>query len=168
MQFSGKVVVKKEKNRLGLRWGNRKSDKLVRAYEKPEVGAYRVELEFHPRQLRREQILTLDDLDDLADVICPQHFQFVEVDWQRLQRQLKKFGSRGKYVLAEARTRAKSLSRVRRYLRRKGIVNFHRFLVPLPINDEVNRALGRWARQFESTKLCIKTDINGKRNNTQR
>jgi hypothetical protein len=165
MQFSGKAVVKRENARLGLRWGNRKSDKLVRAYEKPEVGAYRIELEFHPRLLRREQILTLDDLDDLADLICPQHFQFVEVDWQRLQRQLKKLGSLGKYVLAGAQKRANSLSRVRRFLRRKGIVNFHRFLVPLPINSEVNRALGKWARTFEGTKLCIKTDTHVKSKN---
>lgn len=36
-----------------LRYGGRKSSKLVRCYYKPEVRAYRVELEFHSRFINR-------------------------------------------------------------------------------------------------------------------
>ncbi|HZQ17449.1 MAG TPA: hypothetical protein VFA90_01915 [Terriglobales bacterium] len=136
-----------------LTWGYRKSDKLVRAYKKKEVAAYRVELELHSRLLRREQILTLDDFDDLPEVVYPAHFQFVNVDWKRLRQHImSKLGPGGKNVLNGADKRARSLSRLRRYLRRNGIVNVHRFLVPLALNREITQALGRWARDFEQAK----------------
>jgi len=50
--------------------------------------------------------------------------------------------------MAGVEQRAASLSRVRAYLRRKGIANIHRFLLPLRINDEINRALARWSVRF--------------------
>jgi len=132
-----------------LYWGGRKSGKYVRCYWKIELGDYRVELELHTRLLRREHILTLDDLEDLPEVIYPRHVQFVQVDWTRLEQHIsQRLGSRAKWAINEARRRASSICRLRRYLRKQGVVNFRRFVAPLPINDEIDHALGNWARHF--------------------
>jgi hypothetical protein len=132
-----------------LYWGGRKSEKLVRCYEKPEVDGYRVEVELHSKLLQREQILTLDDFDGLPGAILPHHVRFVDVDWDRLRQHLVRKHN-GRALIAGAQMRAPSLSRLRRYLRRHGIANFHRFLVPLAINQKIDRALTRWIRDFEA------------------
>jgi hypothetical protein len=148
MEHSGKVADGKKRGRVRY-WGGRKSDKYVRAYEKPELACYRVELELHSRLLRRARVATVKDPCELPSIICPAHFQFVDVDWERLHRHLRnRLGRLDELVLAGAKERAVSLSRLRRYLRRHGIVNIHRFFVPLPINSEVARALKKWASQF--------------------
>ncbi len=139
--------VKKHKHR-GLYWGGRKCGKLVRCYYKKPLRFYRVELELHSRFLSDEDIKRLDDVDAVAVIIHPQHFQFVDVDWERLKQYLSR-KQHGRTLLAGARRRAASLSRLRRYLRRHGIKNFHRFLVPLPINEKINRAFTRWMRDFQ-------------------
>jgi hypothetical protein len=118
---------------------------------------YRVELELHSHLLGREKISTLDDFEGLIDVIYPKHFQFVEVDWRRLRRHLKR-KRHGKALIAGAQKRGSSLSRLRRYLRRHGIANFHRFLVPLEINKKVDRAFTRWIRKFEDPSRCHQVD----------
>ena len=113
----------------------------MRCYEKKEVDSYRVELELHSQLLRREKISTLDDFEGLIDAIYPKHFQFVDVAWDRLKRHLR--GKRhGRTLIVGAEHRAASLSRLRHYLRRHGITNFHRFLVPLgaPLNQLFNSA----------------------------
>lgn len=134
-----------------LYYGSRKSDKLVRGYEKPEVGSYRVELEAHSGLLRRHGIFMLDDLVRLPEVLCPKHFQFVDVDWNHLGGYLaKKMGSRSDRVIAGARQRRGSILRLQRYLRRKGVFNTHRFLLPRAINKDVVQALKRWARGFDN------------------
>ena len=109
---------------------------------------FRLELELHSQLLRRKHIATLDDFDSLQLTIYPKHFQFVDVDWDRLKRHLRR-KRHGQALIAGARQRAASLSRLRRYLRRHGIANFHRFLVPLAINKKVDRAFTRWIRDFE-------------------
>lgn len=131
-----------------LYWGSRKSGKLIRCYKKEVVHGYRVELELHSHLLKREQISTLDDFDGIPDAIYPRHFQFVDVDWRRLKQHLLR-KHHGRALLAGAQLRAASLSRLRHYLRRHGIRNFHRFLVPLAINENIDRALTRWIRDFE-------------------
>jgi hypothetical protein len=142
-------VHKQDKNRVSY-WGGRKCDKFVRCYDKPEVASYRVELELHSRLLRREQISTLEDFDGLPGAIYPRHFHFVAVDWDRLEQHLaRKLGRPGQAVIAGAQQRRSALSRLRRYLRRNGITNFHRFLVPLALNKRIDRACTRWIRQFE-------------------
>jgi hypothetical protein len=147
-QFSERVVVTANKTDI-LYWGSRKSDKKVRCYHKEEIASYRVELELHSRLLRQEQILELEDLDELPTVIYPTHFQLVDFDWERLHRHLRsRLGRRAKHVVARAQRKAVSLSRLRRYLRGQGVTNIHRFLVALPINEEVNRALMVWAARF--------------------
>lgn len=150
MQSSERVAVVWARKNNTLYYGTRKSDKLVRGYEKPEVGGYRVEMESHSGLLRRHGIVELDDLARLPEVLCPKHLQFVDLDWDHLRRHVaNKMGDRSDRVIAGARQRRDSLLRLQRYLRRKGVFNTHRFLVPRAINKDVTRALERWAREFE-------------------
>lgn len=132
-------------------WGGRKSDKLVRCYKKPELASHRVEPELHSQLLRREHISTLQDFVGLPVAIYPRHFRFVDVDWPRLERHLaRKLGRHSQVIIAGAQQRRASLSRLRRYLRRNGVTNFHRFLVPHAINKRIDRAFTRWIRQFKA------------------
>jgi hypothetical protein len=131
-----------------LYWGSRKSEKFVRCYKKRQLKSYRVEVELHSPLLRGHQINRLDDFDYVAEVIYPQHFRFVDVNWDRLKRHLNG-KHHGRALVAGAKKRAPSLSRLRYYLRRKGITNFHRFLTPLAINRKIDRAFDRWTGHFE-------------------
>jgi hypothetical protein len=149
MQSLERVTAVQRRKKVDLYYGSRKSGKLVRCYEKPEVGAYRVELELHSGLLRRHEISGIDDLARLLDVICPKHLQFVDFDWTHLGRHLaNKIGNKSDGVIAAARRRTGSLLRLQHYLRRKGVFNTHRFLVPRAINKDVWRALSKWTRQF--------------------
>lgn len=140
--------MREKDNGLVSYWGGRKCDKFIRCYEKPEVASYRVELELHSKLLRREKISTLDDFEGLPLAIYPKHFRFVTVDWDRLEQHLmRKRNSR--IIIAGAQQRKSSLSRLRRYLRRHKVTNFHRFLVPHAINKRIDRAFTRWLRDFE-------------------
>ena len=145
-----------EEKRQALRYGGRRADKLVRCYQKPKLGVFRVEVELHSGILRRNDISTLDDFLYLPEVVYPKHFQFVEFDWSRLEQHLNTRSSiEGRQIIAGAKRRAASLRRVRRYLNRKGVVNVHRFLVPLAMNERVSRALDRWARHFKKGSLWV-------------
>jgi hypothetical protein len=132
--------------------------KSVRCYEKPEVGAYRVELQLNSGLLRRHSIAELDDLVRLPELVCPKHFELVDFDWDHLRRHVaNKMGARSDRVIAGARRRRDSLLCLQRYLRRKGVFNTHRFLVPRAINHDVTRALKRWARKFDSEEPWANT-----------
>jgi len=140
--------VQNEDNNRALYYGSRKTGKLIRCYEKTNLGKFRVEMELHSGLLR--DIKTLDDFMYLPDVVYPNHFRFVKFDWSRLDEYLNnKFGNKGRRLFAGARYRSPSLQRVRRYLNRNGVVNVHRFFVPLAINKKAQRALDRWASQFK-------------------
>lgn len=130
-----------------LYWGARKSDKFVRCYYKETLDCFRVEVELHSKLLKREGITTLNEFDGLPDAIYPGHFHFVKVDWRRLKQHLR-LRRDGRALFTGAKLRASSLSRLRRYLRRHRIPNLHRFLVPLGLNERVDRALTKWIRHF--------------------
>jgi hypothetical protein len=158
MPFLERVAAVRKQNKGDvLYWGGRKSDKLVRSYEKEEVDCYRVEVELHSQLLRREHISILDDFDGLDLAIYPKHLQFVDVDWDRLERHLRR-KRHGRALIAGAQHRAASLSRLRHYLRTHGIANVHRFLVPLPINKRIDRAFDRWIRGFEDPSRFHQVD----------
>ena len=143
-----------EEKKHALRYGGRKTDKLVRCYQKPTLGVFRVEVELHSGILRRNDISKLDDFLYLPDVVYPKHVEFVEFDWSRLEQHLNaRSRSKGRRIIAGAKRRAASLRRVRRYLNRKGVANIHRFLVLLAMNKRVRRALDRWARNFKKGSL---------------
>ena len=133
-----------------LRYGSRRSGKLVRCYWKDQIGAYRVELELHSRLLREHEIDRVRDICRVSGVIFPKHCRFVTFAWERLQRYLeRRFGQRCERILAVARRLANlSLRRASRYLRRKGVNNVHRFLVSLRMNREIEKALLEWSIKF--------------------
>jgi hypothetical protein len=158
MQSSERVAAVQARNRVDLYYGSRKSDKFVRCYEKIEVGAYRVELELHSGLLRRHNISALNDLARLPELVYPKHFDIVDFDWDHLRQYLvNKIGGRSDAVIAGARQRRTSILRLQRYLRRKGVFNTHRYLVPRAINGGIIRALKRWARTFDSEESWADT-----------
>jgi len=139
--------------------GSRKSRKLIRCYRKEALGAFRVELELHSSFLRRHQNTRVEGLAILVPSLCPSHVRFVALDWVRLERYLTKSkGQRGQAILAGARERAASIHRACRYLRRHGVNNPHRFLVPLRINKQISAALYRWADEFMPEVRWISTN----------
>jgi hypothetical protein len=140
------------------RYGSRRSGKLVRCYWKEEVEAYRVEIEMHSSLINHPQSVSCHFPEDLmqqigcvAFHIMPKHLQFVRFDWEALKSYLRhRFGQQGNELFEEARRRAHvSLQRTGRYLRRKGVNNVHRFLVPMRINDAVHDALLDWGNEFQ-------------------
>jgi hypothetical protein len=132
-----------------VHYGSRKSAKFVRSYWKAELGVFRVELELHSSLLRKHCIEELNDLAAIGEAIYPKHIRFVDFDWRRLERHLGvKTDLRGKQVFAEARRQSDSMGRVASYLRGCGTVNIHRFLVPLPINGQIEEALKDWKSRF--------------------
>jgi len=159
MESSERVaaVQKNQNNKKdALYYGGRKADKLVRCYWKEELGVDRVELELHSGLLRG--ISTLDDFLSLPDTVYPKHLQFVDFNWTRLEQHLStRPADESSRILAGAKRRSASLRRVRRYLNMHGVVNIHRFLVPLPINDQASRALDRWARHFKKGMRWVRT-----------
>ena len=133
-----------------LRFGGRKSAKLVRCYWKQEINAYRVEVELHPGVLDQRKIVAVQDLPKAAKAIYPKHVHFADIDWKKLRLYLaRREGQNGKAIFEGAVKRRKSMRRVTQYLRRHGIPNVHRFLVPLAMNKQVKQALETWALQFE-------------------
>lgn len=133
-----------------LHYGGRESLKLVRAYPKPEVNAYRVELQLNSAFVRRHSIYELADLCRLPSMIFPSHILFVAINWKRLSSYL--LGTKeaaAKVLLSETQKRGKALHQALLYLRAAGIRNTHRFLLPLSINHDVERALQLWGRQWK-------------------
>jgi len=137
-----------------LRYGTRQSDKLVRAYAKPSVGAFRIELETHSRILRRAAISDVKDAPALARFLIPTHFEFAELEWPNLRRHLLlKFGRLGSELFAATETHAHSLHRALGFLRRAGVRNVHRFLRIRPETNLAKAAIERWAAEFKDGAL---------------
>lgn len=122
----------------------------MRPYRKPEINAYRVELELHPGVLDQCEIVAVQDLPKAARAIHPKHVHFAEMDWEKLRLYLaKRERQNGEAIFEGAVKRANSMRRVTQYLRRQRIPNVHRFLVPLAVNKKVKQALETWALQFQ-------------------
>ena len=148
-----------------LRYGSRKSGKLIRAYWKEEVEAFRVEVEFHSRLLAKGRHPKAEknyQLIDAPSKILPleveKHFRFVRIRWRALEGYLShRYGSQGRTILSSARAKARiSLQSVTRFLKRKGVTNVHRFLTPLSINRSVDEAFANWLLDFrEAWNLLI-------------
>ena len=165
MRSSEKAVAAKNPETMVVHYGSRKGPKLVRIYKKAGLGVFRVEGEFHSSLLRQHRIDTEQDLFSVADIFYPAHIRFVEINWKKLRRHLRrKFGkTAAEDVFDEARRRRSSIRRVTRYLRREGVNNVHRFYKLLPINKEVKRALEKWSARFEDQyqQARMKTDRAG-------
>jgi hypothetical protein len=151
MGSSGKADDARKPHTRVIHYGSRKGPKLVRIYNKEELGVFRIEGEFHSPFLRRHGVEAEQDISVVADKFYPAHIRFVEIDWKRLRRHLRtKFGKqRTEELLKSARKRESSIRRVTHYLRRKGVLNVHRFYRPLAINEEIKRALKKWSLDFD-------------------
>jgi DNA relaxase NicK len=99
-----------------LYFGNRTSSKLVRCYEKSELGCFRVELQLNSRFLRRFPDLVVGDLATVVQSLYPNHLQFVNIAWPRLDRRLTMIQP-GMIKLLKALRRKKSLHEFWTFLR---------------------------------------------------
>jgi hypothetical protein len=166
MGFLGRADVV-DKPWARLRYGGRKSAKLVRPYWKQEINAYRVEVELHPGVLDQYNVVAVQDLPKAARAIYPKHVHFADIDWEKLRVYLaRRRGKNGEAIFEGTVKRRKSMRRVTQYLRRHRIPNVHRFLVPLAANVKVKQALETWALQFEKeyeqeTSIVVETKSQG-------
>jgi hypothetical protein len=141
-----------------VRYGSRKSGKLVRSYWKKEVNAFRIEIELHSRLLskgkhKKEQNY---NLLEVPGRILPSgvrnHVRFVHFRWKALKRHLtSRFGPQGMEIYERARAKASvSLRSATRFLRRQRVNNVHRFLAPMLINKAIDEALTNWEIDFHN------------------
>jgi hypothetical protein len=132
-----------------LRYGGRHSDKLVRAYHKSAIEAFRVELELHSRLLRSHRIHRLEDVDRALTSIVLSHFQLAHIHWSALRSHLlARFQTAGLEILATAKARSASIHEVLRYLRNRPVNNVHRFLRPMTENQLALAAAANLAITF--------------------
>lgn len=133
-----------------LRYGSRQARKLVRCYAKPSIGAYRVELEFHHQLISENRITTAEDIANVPFDMVPKHFRFVCFRWKALRRYLDgRSDLDAAATVSKAKAEARiSLTKALKYLRRKGVVNVHKFLMPMRINQSVTKAITRWSADF--------------------
>jgi hypothetical protein len=134
-----------------LRYGTRKSAKLVRCYEKTELSVYRVELELHSSFLQKHQVTSIENLQKLHHVLLPKHICFCQAKWHKLKRYLvRRFGrTTGDFLWSECRRKRERMASFKTYLRGQGVPNVQRFTKPRKINKEIRRALKRWERRWK-------------------
>jgi hypothetical protein len=88
----------------------------------------------------------------LPALLVPKHFEFVDVDWQKLSNYLRHAAYDADKIIAQCRLRAESLYRLTTYLRKDvGLVNVHRFLTPLPINELILQQLEAWGTSWKKS-----------------
>ena len=141
-----------------LRYGSRKSGKLIRSYFKKEVNAFRVEAELHSQILtrgrrerpRRSPYNLLGDLAGVPYKLFPKHLSFVQIDWNSLKKYAgRRFGPRSETIIHIARRKAQiSLSAACQFLRQVGVNNVHRFRTPMGINESIDKAVTKWSLDF--------------------
>ena len=125
------------------------TEAFVRAYEKREIGSYRVEPELQSAWLRAHNIQHLKDLPKLRTFLVPSRIGFARIDWKTLGKHLSRKWLAADQIVREAQLRASSIHVALDYLRNDvGVANVHRFLCPLPINMAIRSALQTWARQW--------------------
>jgi hypothetical protein len=135
-----------------LRYGTRRSAKLVRCYWKPNLHCFRVELELHSAWLSKHNIFTIEDVRHLPTLIFPRHMRFVRLNLVALRRHLETQGTSIAHLKKLALVESRSLHEALRFLRYQlGIRNPHRFLVPLPLNRKVLCSLETWAQKFRKS-----------------
>ena len=132
-----------------LRFGARHSPTMTRAYQKPEISAYRVEPELHGPWLKAHGIISIDDLYELGHIVWPRRICFVEIDWDRLATHLLRQGREASRLIRAAQLRDSSIHRALTYIRHNiGVHNVRRFTRYLPINAEIRCALRLWAIEW--------------------
>lgn len=132
-----------------MRYGTRKSAKMVRCYAKPEVQAYRVELELHSGWLYSRGISQPGDLACLPPLLIPAHVRFVQLDHPSLKKHLKRAGLPVKDTLRLVRAHGASIHNALAWLRNGvGLQNVHRLLRSTSTTLVVRRAVREWAEKW--------------------
>jgi hypothetical protein len=129
-----------ENIQIACAFGARQANKVVRCYWKPEVDAFRVELELHsgwPGLPETDCLLHKTSL-------LAQDFRFVYVRWRALDSHLASRGTRGRRIAAEARLHYRSIHDLLRYLRSVGVKNSHRFVRTSKKDSEIRQAFEVW------------------------
>jgi hypothetical protein len=132
----------------GALLGSRKGGKLIRIYNKKQLGVLRVEVEVHSAWLRRFGIATLRDMHKLPQALFPQHLRFVNVNWNAVGRYLSRRGLSSGHIINHAKHRGDSIHAVMEFLRNSGVHNPHRFLLTVAPSREIFQSLKNWARTF--------------------
>lgn len=147
----GKSRLRRNDKYPGSIWyGARRSPKMVRAYWKPSIHSFRVELEMRSRWLRQYGIATPFDFAQLVLLLPGRQIKFVRVDWNKIGTYLRDRGLSWRRIVRQAqnRCRERGLSSAQRYLRRHGVFNVYRFLVPIATNRRVRQALRKWSKEW--------------------
>jgi len=127
-------------------YGSKKGGKFIRAYYKYAIDAQRVEFELRQRFLETHAIRSIYDLWKLADILPGAHIRFVRIDDDRVAQRLRNSAKENKIPetlnrLAELKPR---LHDALTYLRAQGMLNCHRFLVPLSVNKVIRDAAAKF------------------------
>lgn len=128
-------------------WGTREGAKFVRSYYKEKINAHRVELQLQGAFLRLNRIRTERDLLRLVDLLPQRHIWFVRLSEQKLSHAMHERGfskTRMTEIINEARANSGHLYEVLALLRRRGLKNVQRLVVPVPATGSVRRALKVW------------------------
>jgi hypothetical protein len=135
----------------GIVWfGARRSAKYVRAYLKPELNVFRIELEFHAAWLRRHKIYNCFDFRRIPELVLPRHLFFCELNWDAVTRRIRESVPNARLAITNLTWEEDDIHATLRFLRNElHFTNTHRFLIPLPMfNDPATRALEVWAGQW--------------------
>jgi hypothetical protein len=132
-----------------LRYGGRRTGKLIRCYWKKPINRFRVEVELHSLLLRRWRITQIKDLQKLPSVLCPKHFKFVTFNEKAVLQHLARREVSRRSQNALMHQSSQSIHAALEFLRcRLGVKNPHRFLRLHPLNEQLASAVYNWARTY--------------------
>lgn len=133
-----------------IEFGSRKSPVFVRAYWKKQINSFRIELEFHREWLTKHNIKTTKTFLKLPSLIARRHIAFLKIDSLKLSAALARLGIPVASALKKVVAREDDLHAALHYLRHTvGLQNTLRVLTPLATNGRVERALQRWAGEWQ-------------------
>lgn len=138
-------------------FGTRRSAKFVRAYRKPKIGVFRVELEFHSSWLRHHRIKDCFDFWRIPELVMGRHIFFCELNWPVVIRNIRRTVPNAQLALRNLMWERHDLHATLRFLRRElGFRNTHRLLIPLELNKLALSALKRWAAQWPERPFSLR------------
>jgi len=133
-------------------WGSRKGAKLVRCYFKPQIQAFRVELEMRPRFLKYHGVRDIFGFHKLAAILPSRHIYFGELNESRLHSRLRRMGMsvrRQREILRMVAAMEGDLWPTLNFLRHDvRMRNTRRLVDPMPINEIVADAIRTWAAMW--------------------
>ena len=124
------------------------SDHFVRSYPKPAVGGFRVEQQCNPKFLLRHKVNTAADIVRLPQVLA-QQMGFYRMDWAQLSAHVRRRPRYAEVILQRAHEKEECLNDLLRFLRRVRIFSAERFLISLPVNSEMQKAVRRCEEQWK-------------------